>query len=570
MEMDVVGNEDVPMAGPSIDDGEVVIKKELLFGSTESGGFLDILATVATEQLDKLSEIKQEPLQEGSAKRSLKKATDHRIPYTQICRMSLNSVVFHFAEFHHRFSQGTFSYKCRLMPPHDAIGRKFRSFSACDYQTKSFRNEQKAKSHIKQHLQSHIKYILKLGDYEFSSLPTKIKSESVDVKSEPVFVKMEEPEEVVTEVSPDDLQIGEAQQAIMHDHCYFVTENEELVHDQDDGEKHELRDGTDEDWHIMDSTTDESSSGPGQFVENDPVFKLGTNLQASINEKPREPKPVGFSPVVGSEVILEESRRISSGSTDSGIFSEAEDTEKSAALDAIKELQKKGVSGSTDFNCTVCGKEFTAYTSLLTHLKSTHAGMKTHECHVCRKSFTRQQTLKYHMMVHQNEAKFTCDDCGRKFRHPSHFKEHLRRHQAIASFQCAICGDKFKEQTVLDDHVKTVHAAPEQDILSEAVASTIGDLFKENTEGDIRNGLLENGERTGVFKDLSNTGMTPATTSYVVGPQPEIVPSKQAFLATIDGRQVLLIPRAPSPTKEEPSKLEQCLRFGSASVKSYE
>ena len=43
-------------------------------------------------------------------------------------------------------------------------------------------------------------------------------------------------------------------------------------------------------------------------------------------------------------------------------------------------------------------------------------------CLICHTTFTRQHSLNYHMLIHNNQSRFTCKDCGRKFRHPSHFK----------------------------------------------------------------------------------------------------------------------------------------------------
>ena len=132
-------------------------------------------------------------------------------------------------------------------------------------------------------------------------------------------------------------------------------------------------------------------------------------------------------------------------------MSEQAEKEKCDALQAIRQLQAKGAT-TEDLSCHICqpSKCFTAYTTLLSHLRS-HAGIRKfkqfkkaknflyfyflsrckylfsnglyflvsgpYECHVCRAVFTRQHSLNYHLLIHQNETRFTCNDCGRKFRY---------------------------------------------------------------------------------------------------------------------------------------------------------
>ena len=53
------------------------------------------------------------------------------------------------------------------------------------------------------------------------------------------------------------------------------------------------------------------------------------------------------------------------------------------------------------------------------------SGIKPFVCLICNTTFTRQHSLNYHMLIHNNQSRFSCADCGRKFRHPSHFKVKL-------------------------------------------------------------------------------------------------------------------------------------------------
>ena len=63
------------------------------------------------------------------------------------------------------------------------------------------------------------------------------------------------------------------------------------------------------------------------------------------------------------------------------------------------------------------------------------AGIKPFACFICSETFTRQHSLNYHMLIHNNQNRFTCKDCGRKFRHPSHFKVSRLASRSMVSFK---------------------------------------------------------------------------------------------------------------------------------------
>ena len=102
------------------------------------------------------------------------------------------------------------------------------------------------------------------------------------------------------------------------------------------------------------------------------------------------------------------------------------DKDKELAEKAIEELQ---TASTYDLTCCLCDPEktFTAYSSLLTHLRS-HAGQRPFKCDQCQATFTRQHSLKYHLLVHKGKSWFTCPHYNRQFRHPTHFKERVAKH----------------------------------------------------------------------------------------------------------------------------------------------
>eukprot|EP00058_Branchiostoma_floridae_P025179 XP_002610669.1 hypothetical protein BRAFLDRAFT_65860 [Branchiostoma floridae] len=84
-------------------------------------------------------------------------------------------------------------------------------------------------------------------------------------------------------------------------------------------------------------------------------------------------------------------------------------------------------------------------------------GIKPYSCKLCKATFTRLHSLNYHMMMHNNQSRFTCEHCGRKFRHPSHFKEHLRRHTGESPFACCDCPRRFKTRNTYKRHLRSKH-----------------------------------------------------------------------------------------------------------------
>ncbi|CAB4054405.1 unnamed protein product [Lepeophtheirus salmonis] len=155
------------------------------------------------------------------------------------------------------------------------------------------------------------------------------------------------------------------------------------------------------------------------------------DVDGYVNPLPLVNEPKSAVPYVGREVMC-------SGFSEDAKNGEKSVTEKEkeAATMAIILLQLKG------------SKVFTAYSSLLSHLKS-HTGIKAFECQDCSALFTRQHSLNYHRLIHDNQTRFTCEDCGRKFRHPSHYKEHRRRHTGELPFQCVDCLLRYKTRNTV-------------------------------------------------------------------------------------------------------------------------
>ena len=176
------------------------------------------------------------------------------------------------------------------------------------------------------------------------------------------------------------------------------------------------------------------------------------------------------------------SRKRSGGSTPSTPAMSPK--EKEAVNDTIKAAEKRGSSAS-EFVCTICESEFTAYTSLMSHLKSIHLGLKPYRCNLCPLSFTRNSSLAYHNLCHTNQYLFNCDICQQGFRHRGHFKQHMDKHEN-ATRHCPECKVPFTQKTanaykkhLKDEHGKAVGEDGTLVTLTEEVFAKIQEKKKE-------------------------------------------------------------------------------------------
>ncbi|XP_041952360.1 oocyte zinc finger protein XlCOF8.4-like [Alosa sapidissima] len=79
------------------------------------------------------------------------------------------------------------------------------------------------------------------------------------------------------------------------------------------------------------------------------------------------------------------------------------------------------------FRCTLCGKAFTAKSSLTAH-HITHTGEKPHRCSTCGKGFGLVCNLRTHERIHTGERPYVCTHCGRSFTQ----KHVLNRHVCLS------------------------------------------------------------------------------------------------------------------------------------------
>ncbi|KAK7789017.1 hypothetical protein R5R35_009971 [Gryllus longicercus] len=123
-----------------------------------------------------------------------------------------------------------------------------------------------------------------------------------------------------------------------------------------------------------------------------------------------------------------------------------------------KVLQKKRKSVkkcvSRPFSCSVCRKDFRAYSHHLEHMLI-HLGEKPWLCKECNKSFRTKSALKVHSVKHTGYRPYNCEQCNKSFAEKCSLEEHNRIHSGEKPFRCDFCERSFTRKKDLVIHLKT-------------------------------------------------------------------------------------------------------------------
>lgn len=68
------------------------------------------------------------------------------------------------------------------------------------------------------------------------------------------------------------------------------------------------------------------------------------------------------------------------------------------------------------------------------------------QCDVCGKRFSHYSSFHMHQIIHTNERKKKCRICGIELRSNSHMTRHMRVHTGEKPFACPVCGQKFAQR----------------------------------------------------------------------------------------------------------------------------
>ncbi|KAI8426837.1 hypothetical protein MSG28_014519 [Choristoneura fumiferana] len=108
------------------------------------------------------------------------------------------------------------------------------------------------------------------------------------------------------------------------------------------------------------------------------------------------------------------------------------------------------------FPCTECDKVFTQRTVLYVHFRTTHTD--ENKCQYCEKQFPTQPRLKEHIArYHTGERAFACDLCDKTFIDGQSLRRHLVTHDDSKKLACSFCDKLYARRHALNLHMAKHH-----------------------------------------------------------------------------------------------------------------
>ncbi|XP_018335335.1 zinc finger protein 70 isoform X26 [Agrilus planipennis] len=108
------------------------------------------------------------------------------------------------------------------------------------------------------------------------------------------------------------------------------------------------------------------------------------------------------------------------------------------------------------FVCQFCEKTYFTKTSLVRHVEE-HLGKKeSYVCDICGKAISSIESLRNHLLVHENNKSYECVDCGKRFNTSSILHAHRKTHAGVKKFVCEVCGKRFVHRSPFVIH-KRIH-----------------------------------------------------------------------------------------------------------------
>lgn len=124
-------------------------------------------------------------------------------------------------------------------------------------------------------------------------------------------------------------------------------------------------------------------------------------------------------------------------------------TKKFATKIALEEHE------TTHLLCSQCPRRFQSLSQLKRH-EETHTNMG-YLCPKCGLKLNTKQTLKTHMLVHEDARKYMCQHCSKTFKRVQALSQHLLVHTGLRPHVCPFCGKTFTNRSNLKSHKRSQH-----------------------------------------------------------------------------------------------------------------
>ncbi|KAJ0169990.1 hypothetical protein K1T71_014596 [Dendrolimus kikuchii] len=109
------------------------------------------------------------------------------------------------------------------------------------------------------------------------------------------------------------------------------------------------------------------------------------------------------------------------------------------------------------FECDLCDKIFTFSSKLQYHKSNVHYRNKPLQCEVCAFKAYSRESLKRHMVRHDDSRPFQCGICMKSFQRKKNLDIHVRIHTNDRRCVCKECGKAFVQTTSLKLHMRVHH-----------------------------------------------------------------------------------------------------------------